>query len=32
MEDFWEGGVQDQGNALRQGFGTSFLGDSVLFS
>ena len=21
MEDFWEGDVQDQGNALRQGFG-----------
>ena len=20
MEDFWEGGVQDQGNALRQGW------------
>ena len=23
MEDFWEGGVQDQGNALRQGFVTA---------
>ena len=32
MEDFWEGGVQDQGNALRQGFGKFHFKATVSFS
>ena len=32
MEDFWEGGVQDQGNALRQGFGKFHFQSAVSFS
>ena len=32
MEDFWEGAVQDQGNALRQGFGKFHFQSAVSFS
>ena len=32
MEDFWEGGVQDQGDALRQGSGKFHFQSAVSFS